>query len=211
MYSNKEVYVAAGLAVIALLAWRWILRTGLAEPHSSPSGDDTSRFGPLTSYATSVILISAAATIAASAVRWVMTSPAERGFPFYSLQFDLLLPVCAGVTCLIVLLALEGQAGLVPGIAAAVAATSLTATTVWSYHFTQWTDIFSALQTLVAGSLGMIVLIVLTIAPPVAFLPSREPAHRPTVRRAVIATAAVLSAALGVAVLSTGDLLLINV
>ncbi|GGK85246.1 hypothetical protein Sme01_29930 [Sphaerisporangium melleum] len=206
-FSDSEGVPAAGLAITTVLVWWWIIRErGIPRP---PAREHMSQVRPPWSYATFLIVLSGSAAVSAAIIRWFVTSPAEKGVLFYAGQFDYLAPVCAGLTCLLVLLVLEGRAGLAAGITAATTATVLAATVGWLHYLAKSSDPIGAIRSLTVPALGMIILIVFTVATATAFLPALTWSHRPAARRAAIIAAPLLTATLGLAVLNSGDLLLI--
>ncbi|MFC4531064.1 hypothetical protein [Sphaerisporangium dianthi] len=209
VFSNQEVLNTVVLAAMALVGWWWITRSRELSP-SPPVEGDAAHASSSWLYAGFIASMSCAAAVAASAVRWMAGSPVEKGVQFYTFQFHVLVPVCAGVACLSVLLILEGKAGLVPGIAAATVATASSAATVWFHRLATWSHPLRAMHVLGADALSMTLVVVLTLAPLAAFLPSRTPSHRPSVRWAAVAATALLTATLGITLLNSGTLLLVG-
>ncbi|MCC3651795.1 M48 family metalloprotease [Streptomyces sp. S07_1.15] len=193
MFTGRETVVAAALAVLAFLAWRWSVRVGPGGAPAAPGRGVGAAFLPV-----AVVPAVLGAAVGAIAARWTVP-PAERtgGYGLADGLLDLWVISSAGVACLVTLVLLTGSAGLATAVAAAPPASLLVSLAVWGRYLTTWPQPWVALHTLAIRPLALLAVILLTVGLPLASLSARRgPVRRAVALRVAPALSLVIAASL---------------
>ncbi|MFD3941053.1 M48 family metalloprotease [Streptomyces sp. NPDC058611] len=206
--SPSKVPVALGLAAVAVLAaWSALRARSADRAHRTTLGrgiQQAPAWIPLFALVTAV-----AASTGAGAARWTGHPILGGGQPSYATQWDWWAAACAGGACALVLVVLQGSAGLETALYAAPLSTALTAATLCARHVETLADWPREALTYSGTSLSFLTFLLLAGALPTAFLPVLIP-RRGRAFLLAPALAGLLAAATLVAVLHTGDRLVID-
>ncbi|MCC9739493.1 M48 family metalloprotease [Streptomyces sp. MNU89] len=193
MFTGRETEIAAALAVLAFLAWRWSVRTAPGDASTAPGCGLGGAFLPV-----AVVPAVCGAAVGAMAARWALPAAERAGGsgPADNL-LDLWVVTSAGVACLVTLVLLTGSAGLATAIAAAPPACLLVSLAVWVRHLAAWSQPWGALYALSVRPLSLLALILLTVGLPLASLSARRgPVRRTVALRVAPALSLVIAASL---------------
>lgn len=196
MFTGRETVIAAALAVLAFLAWRWSVRTAPGDASTAPGCGLGGAFLPFLPVA--VVPAVCGAAIGAIAARWALPAAERAGGsgPADGL-LDLWVITSAGVACLVTLVLLTGSTGLATAVAAAPPACLLVSLAVWVGHLAAWSQPWGALYALSVRPLSLLALILLTVGLPLASLSARRgPVRRAVALRMAPALSLVIAASL---------------